>query len=191
VTDGTNIVTILHVNDTFVSLREGAPDYRDITGTIKGTEGPLSISSMYFLRIDPRILIVPVESTQAGALGVHIYPTALEPFKFPEAVLISGGGRFYGEVEFKLDAQTPGYVRMQSRVLSRLFGEFSPSAGDLVFSKTGELLGVMVNNSYCRLVDNFIPSAELPFGTGLLDRKTSEIFAAQRARVLRLPTRLQ
>ncbi len=117
--------------------------------------------------------------------------TMLEPFKFPEAVLISGGGRFYGEVEFKLDAQTPGYVRMQSRVLSRLFGEFSPSAGDLVFSKTGELLGVMVNNSYCRLVDNFIPSAELPFGTGLLDRKTSEIFAAQRARVLRLPMRLQ
>jgi hypothetical protein len=52
-------------------------------------------------------------------------------------------------VEFKLDPQTPGYVRMKTRILSRVFGEFSPSTGDVVISRQGELLGLMVNGEYC------------------------------------------
>jgi predicted nucleic acid-binding Zn-ribbon protein len=192
VTDGTNVVALFHVNDTVASLRENAPDWRSIQGTIAGTAGePVGIGSMFFLRLDPRLMVVPVDAARAETLGVRLYPTALEPFKFSEAVLISGGGDKFGEVEFKIDPQTPGYVRMQSRVLSRLFGEFAPSAGDLVFSKTGELLGVMVNNTYCRLVDSFLPGAELPFGDQIADRRTGTIFESQRRRVLQMPFRLQ
>jgi hypothetical protein len=78
---------------------------------------------------------------------------------------------------------------MKSRILSGLFGEFSPSTGDLVFSKTGELLGIMANGSYCVIVDSFTPSVEVPFGSGL--EKTSEVLARMRNRVARLPERLQ
>ena len=191
VTDGTNVVSLFHVDDTVASLREGAPDWKSIKGEMSAAGKQLPMSAMFFLKLDPRIMSAPVDPALAADLGVHIYPTALEPFKFPEAVLVSNGGARFGEVEFKLDPQTPGYVKMQSRVLTRMFGEFSPSAGDLVFSKTGELLGVMVNNTYCVLVDNFLPAVELPFGPDIRDRKTSNIFALQRARVMRLPFRLQ
>ena len=40
----------------------------------------------------------PLAHRIAAALGVKVYPTALEPFKFPEAVLVNGGGKGYGEV---------------------------------------------------------------------------------------------
>ncbi|RME70022.1 MAG: hypothetical protein D6781_07325, partial [Verrucomicrobia bacterium] len=95
------------------------------------------------------------------------------------------------EVEFKLDPQTPGYVKMQSRVFSRMFGEFSPSRGDLVFSKTGEILGVMVNNSYCVLLSSFVPSAELRFGEDLPEGETESVLRRQWNRIQRLPMRLQ
>ncbi len=190
VTDGANIISLFHVKNTVASLREGAPDWQSIQGAISGGGTRVPIPRMYFLKVDPRLMAVPIQPEEAAALGARIYPNALEPFKFPEAVLISDGGDRFGEVEFKIDPETPGYVRMQSRVLSRLFGEFSPSAGDLVFSKTGELLGVMVNNTYCALLESFLPAVELPFGENL-DQKTSGIFATQRARVMRLPIRLQ
>jgi hypothetical protein len=136
-------------------------------------------------------VVVKIDPTIAAGFGVRIYPTAAEPFKFSEAVIISQGGKFYGEVEFKLDPQTPGYVRMKTKIFSSLFGEFSPSAGDVVLSKTGELLGMMVTDTYCVLIDNFAGAAELPCGTALLELKTSEILSRQRDRIQRMPVKLQ
>ncbi len=46
-------------------------------------------------------------------------------------------------------------VGMKNRRFTRLFGEFSPSTGDLVLSKTGEFLGIMVNSDYCAVVKSF------------------------------------
>jgi hypothetical protein len=191
VSDGTNVFALFHVNDTAASFRDGVADWREIEGHLNAGGRQIAIDRLSFLAIDPRIVVVPLDPTTAASFGVKIYPTALEPFKFPQAVIISRGGQYYGEVDFKLDAQTPGYVKMQTKVLTRMFGEFAPNTGDLVFSKTGELLGVMANDTYCVLVDNFRGAAELPFGANLEEKKTSEIIGGQKERILRLPLRLQ
>jgi predicted nucleic acid-binding Zn-ribbon protein len=189
VSDGKNVYALFHVSDTPATFREFAADWREIDGILSRGGRQAAALGLKSLLIDPRVAVVQVDATTAAALGSRVYPTAAEPFKFPEAVLVSGGGKYYGEVEFKLDPQTPGYVKMKSRIFSGLFGEFSPSSGDIVFSKTGELLGLMVNNDYCVLVDNFAVSAELPFGAGLA--RTSEVLSRMRDRVARLPLRLQ
>lgn len=92
-------------------------------------------------------------------------------------------GSYYGEVEFKLDSATPGFVKMQTKIFSSIFGEFSPSTGDLVLSKTGELLGVMVNRRYCALVNNFVPVASLDL-SGNLDTYELEKTLRQLNRVM-------
>ena len=191
VTDGTEVYALLHVNDTVANFRESPADWRVLEGRISANGRQLAIDRLRFLVIDPRVVVARLDPAAAAGLGVRIYPTAAEPFKFSEAVIISQGGKYYGEVEFKLDPQSPGYVRMKTRIFSSLFGEFSPSAGDLVFSKTGELLGLMVTDGYCVLIDNFAGAAELPFGSSLQDSRTSEVIARQKDRVLRLPLRLQ
>src|SRR5690606_1697533 len=124
------------------------------------------------------------------ALGVKSSRIALDPFKFTEAVLISNGGAGYGEVPFKLDPADPRYVRMDNRLVRRLFGDFSPSRGDLVLSKTGELLGIMVNSEYCAIVTNFLPAQTLRTGEAGSQR-TSVIFTDLAGRLARLPLRLQ
>jgi hypothetical protein len=191
VTDGRDTFALLHISDTPFSLSEPGWNWNTLkaefsNGTYRG-----AADRLIFLALDPRVAVLPVTAAQRIALGVKAYPIALEPFKFTEALLISNGGAGYGEVPFKLDPTNPSYVRMDNRLVTRLFGDFSPSRGDLVLSKTGELLGIMVNNEYCALVNNFLPSQVIRTGPDLATRPTSKQFDDLSQRLRRLPLRIQ
>lgn len=192
VTDGDQTYALMHIADTPFSVRENGADWETFTAAFTGRNGVSHrMERMDFLSMDPRIAALPVPAAAVPSMGLKVYQTALDPFKFPEAVLISGGGAGYGEVAFKLDASQPGYVQVDNRLMKRLFGDFSPSRGDLVFSKTGELLGIMVNSDYCALVTNFLPSHTLPTGDELTDRPTGAVLDALVARYRALPLKLQ
>lgn len=191
ITDGTQVYALLHLDDTPFSVRESGADWEQLR--VEFTKGAYrsSVARVDFLSLDPRVVVLPVAAEQVVALGVKVYDTALEPFKFPEAVLISGGGAGYGEVAFRLDAAMPGYVRVDNRLLTRLFGDFAPSRGDLVFSKSGELLGIMVSGDYCALVNNVLPARSIPTGDDIKGQATGRILDELAARYRALPPRLQ
>ena len=140
-----------------------------------------------FASLDPRVITVPLSAADAGRLGGEPYLLALDPFRFPEAVLISAGGAGYGELPFKLDPRNPGYVKVDNRLVRRLFGDFSPSRGDLVLSKTGELLGIMVTADTCALITNFLPQRVLKLGDDLKATPTGPELDAVARRYLQLP----
>lgn len=192
VTDGTQVYALMHISDTPFPLTENGYDWDKLAIEFSRPSGYRSpAKELQFLSVDPRVVVIPVEAAQAQALGVKVYPTALDPFKFSEAVLVNGGGRGYGEVGFKLDASQPGYVRVDNRFFKRLFGDFAPSRGDLVLSKTGEILGIMVNSDYCAVVNNFLPSRKLAAGDNISANKTSGTLNELYARVMSLPLKLQ
>ena len=137
------------------------------------------------------MIAIPVSAAQAAALGAKVYQTTLDPVKFPDVVLISSSGKGYGEVSFKLDASQPGYVRVDNRIVKRLFGDYDPTRGDLVLSKTGELLGVMVTNDYCALVNNFLPAHWVKTGDDLHNAGIAAVLNDLGARYRALPFRLQ
>lgn len=192
VTDGVKTYALLHISDTPFPLVERGYDWDKLSVEFSNAAGGRREGhELQFLSVDPRVVVIPVDDEQVKALGVKVYPTALDPFKFPEAVLVSGGGRGYGEVGFKLDSSQPGYVRVDNRFFKRLFGDFAPSRGDLVLSKTGEILGIMVNSDYCAVVNNFLPARTLPTGDNLSAQKTSATLNNLYARVMSLPLKLQ
>jgi len=157
VTDGTQVMALLHAVDTPFIPANPAIGLDQPKVSVSGPGGVLAAAAATFLRADPRCLGVPV----TGAVqrpGLRVYPLAKNPYRFPDALLVSRGGRYYGEVEFRIDTKTPGYVRMKTRILSRIFGEFSPSTGDIVVSRTGEILGIMVNPEYCAVLTDLQPS---------------------------------
>lgn len=166
VTDGKATYALLHVDDTPLNLRDGAESWERLTATFSKGSYRANAQEISFLALDPRVVVIPVSDTEVASLGAKVYQTALDPFKFPEAVLISNGGAGYGEVPFKLEPTNASYVRMDNRLVRRLFGEFSPSRGDLVLSKTGELLGIMVNSEYCAVINNFLPAQTVSVGEG-------------------------
>ena len=192
VTDGLQVYALLHVADSPFSLIEPGLDWDKIA--IEFTRPPAyrsTAASFSFLSVDPRVIAIPVTTAQAAALGAKVYHTTLDPVKFPEVVLISSNGKGYGEVSFKLDAAQPGYVRVDNRLVKRLFGDYDPTRGDLVLTKTGELLGVMVTSDYCALVTNFLPSRSIKTGDDLAKAGIGTALDDVSARYRALPFRLQ
>jgi hypothetical protein len=192
VTDGKDTFALFHVNDTpFVSLSDTSWNWNSLTVDFRKGAYKRSPKELRFLALDPRIVVVPVTAEEQAAMGVKSYPVALEPFKFTEALIISNGGAGYGEVPFKLDPANPSYVRMDNRLIRQLVGNFSTSRGDLVLSKTGDLLGIMVNSEYCAIVNNFLPSQVMRLGDDLASRPTAPQLDDLNLRLRKLPLRIQ
>jgi len=193
VTDGRQVYALLHITDTVFSLGENGIDWESLTIELsKGGRSRSAASQVQFLTQDPRIVVLPLDPIQATGLGAKVYSLAHDPFKFPDAVLIDGGGRGYGEVGFKLDSADPGFVRVDNRLFKRMFGaqDFTPKRGDLVLAKTGELLGIMVNNDYCAVLKNFVPAKTIRAGSDLRNQYTGAIFEDMIARVRAMPLKL-
>jgi hypothetical protein len=193
VTDGTKTYALLHIADTPFPLYDNTYDWQKIAVDFSGPQGyQTSGKELDFLSLDSRIVVIPVDDDQVAALGVKVYKMALDPFKFPEAVLVHAGEKSgYGEVPFKLDPDNRSYVKVENKLLKRLFGDFGTARGDLVLSKTGELLGVMVNSDYCAVVNNFLPAKTLKTGDNVSDQKSSLVLNDLAARVRSLPLPLQ
>lgn len=190
VSDGNRVYALMHLSDTPFGLSEVATDYDQVGGRlVRGTfNAPLA--ELQFLALDPRLVVAPIDASLAALMGAKIYPLAKEPFKFPEAVLVRADDGRYGETPFRIDMASNRYVKLDNRIVTRLFGEIAPKRGDLVFSKTGDLIGMMVNNEYCAVLGDFTPAYTMKTGDNP-EPKTSTILGEAWTRLQRLPVKLQ
>ncbi|AOS43104.1 Chromosome partition protein Smc [Lacunisphaera limnophila] len=190
VSDGDRVYALMHLSDTPFTLSEVPTDYDQVTGRLARGSFNAPIAELNFLRLDPRLVVAPVDPALSALMGTKIYQLAKEPFKFPDAVLVRADDGRYGETPFRIDPANASYVKLDNRISTRLFGEIAPKRGDLVFSKTGDLIGIMVNNDYCAVLGNFAASHKLQAGDNP-EPKTSTILADLQTRWSRLPIRLQ
>ena len=162
------IHAITHVRETPYRLAANALGWRESAASLSGPNtGAQPLHHVRFLRSDPRIVIAPVgppDSPQVKALGVKPYKLAAKPFKFPKAFIMKRDGRSFGEVVFRMDPRNRDYVKFDKSLVRSIMGDFSPSQGDLVFSQTGELLGIMANNRYCHVITGVSPAGAVVFG---------------------------
>jgi len=191
VSDGRNIFALCHVQDTPLTLWNPGTDWEALTGTLSHNASSVAIGSLSFQLQDPRVVLVPVTASQARELGCQVYPISPDPFKFQDAVLVGTRENYYGECKFEIDVSTPDYLKLDRNVLKGLFGKFNPSRGDLVFSRTGQLLGIMANSTYCMMIRNFDPAATFQFGQDVRQQHTGGTLSALYAQISQLPSKLQ
>lgn len=190
VSDGSAIYALMHVSDTPFALSEVPAEYDQVTGQLSRGTFNAPVGELRFLRLDPRLIAVPVDSSMVGLMGAKVYTIAKDPFKFPEAVLLRADDGKYGDTALRIEQDNPGYLRLDNRIVTRLFGEISPKRGDLVFSKSGELIGMMVNNDYCAVLGDFSAANTLQAGEPP-QPKTSTVLGGAYSRLMRLPFKLQ
>jgi hypothetical protein len=191
VTDGTNTCAICHIEDTPLTLWDPGTDWDGLTGRLMGHLGDVAIRSMTFHREDPRVVMFPVSAADAVKLGCKVYRISNAPYKFQDAVLVGADSGYYGECDFQMDLNTPQYVKLDRSLLRGLFGKFNPSRGDVVFSRTGQLLGIMVNSTYCLMIHDFAAAATLTFSPNVRKQHTGDTLAQLYDDVYQLPPRLQ
>jgi len=192
VTDGKDTFAICHVDDTPLTLWDPGTDWDGLSGTFAGrATNESAVQSISFHRDEPRLVMFPVSQAEAQQLGCKVYRIAKDPYKFQDAVLIGADSGYYGQCDFQIDLNTPQYVRLDRSLLKGLFGKFNPSRGDVVLSRTGELLGIMVNGSYCYVINDFIAAATLAFGPNVRGEHTGDTLARLYDHVFQMPPRLQ
>lgn len=191
VTDGTNTFALCHVSDTPLAFWSPGADWRELKGTLTRSSANVPIKSMSFGWPDPRVVLIPVTKDEVQQLGGKVYRISSDPYKFQDAVLVGAQENYYGECRFQIDANTPQYVKLDRNFIKGLFGQFNPSRGDLVLSKTGELLGVMANGTYCRMIHTFDPAATVQFGDDVRAQHTGETLSRLYSFVTSMPPGLQ
>jgi len=189
--DGTNIFAFCHLEDTPFTFWRPGIDWQSMAGTLSGGMALTSIHNVIFDQQDPRVVLLPVSAAEARQFGCKIYHVSADPFKFQDAILVGAREGYYGECRFEIDLTTPQYVKLDRSFLKGLFGKFNPSSGDLVFSKGGELLGIMVNGTYCLMIHDLKPAATLQFGDNVTTQHTGETLARLHDTVLGMPFKLQ
>ena len=190
-TDGTNTFALCHLQDTPLTLWSPGAKWEDLSGTLAYASGVYQIETVSFSAQDPRVVMIPIPPPQAKALGCRVYKLVRDPFRFQDVVVAGTRENYYGVCKFQIDLDTPKYVKMDRNSLRGLFGKFNPSSGDLVFSQSGDLLGIMVNNNYCLLVRGFDPGETLHFGPQGHNQPTAETLSSLYAVVSQLPYKLQ
>ncbi len=191
VRDKSGVYALMHIKDSPLALARPAVGLEKVVSSVTKRRRDLAFRPLEFLMADPRLVVIPVNETLASITGVKVYDLTTDPFKFAKAVLIGKGGGYYGEAEFRLDPRNPEFVKMKGGFFKSLFGEFSPSSGDLVLSKSGELLGVMVNSDYCVVLRNLdrVPNSELTKTHRKID--TKRVLEALKSRLDKLPFSVQ
>lgn len=191
VTDGTNTFAVCHIQDTPLTLWNPGAQWDELSGTLARGPGVIQIQSISFDATDPRIVMIPISEEAVRACGGKVYRISADPYKFQDAVVIGTQESYYGESNFQIDLTAPQYLKMDHNSLKGLFGKFNPSSGDLVFSKTGTLLGVMANNNYCVMIRGFTPGATFRFGPDGRNQPTAQTLSALYALVSEMPYKLQ
>jgi hypothetical protein len=170
---------ITHVKETPLRIAANAIGWKETHGHLSKERGKVhNLHHVRFLKSDPRIIVAPVgppNSAQVTALGVKPYKLAKKPFKFPKAFIMKKDGRKFGEVIFQMDPKNRDYVKLDKSFIRSMMGEFSPTQGDLVFSQTGELLGLMANSRYCHIIQKVTPAAAVMFGKNDSDGMSSTL----------------
>jgi hypothetical protein len=191
VTDGTNMFALCHVEETPLTFLSSGTQWDSLTGTLSHGTTNVPIRAMSFHLEDPRVVLIPVAAAETQRLGAKVYHISTTPFKFQDVVLVGASGGYYGECKFEIDLTAPAYVKLDRSLLRGLFGKFNPSRGDLVFSKTGDLLGIMANDTYCLLIHNFGANATIRFGQDVRAQNTGYTLSALYTIVQQMPPKLQ
>lgn len=191
VTDGTNTLAVCHVQDTPLTMAIPATDWDSLAITLRHDGSQIPLQTFSFSRVDPRVIGMILSPSQSGQLKTKIYHTSADPFKFQDAVLIGAQGDYYGDCKFQIDPKNPDYVKLDRSLIKGLFGKFNPSRGDLVFSRTGELLGIMANDSYCMVLKKFDTNATFQLAQSLRSQYLAEILSRYYVSIQNKPMELQ
>ena len=191
-TEGTQVYALFHVDDTPLTIWNPGTDWNRLTTVLAHGAVAFSGVRLSFLAQDPRVIVVPIGEAQAKQYGVKIYKAAADPFKFQDAVIVGASESYYGECKFQIDASTPAqYVKVDRNLLKGLFGKFNPSRGDLVFTKNGDLMGIMVNGEYCAVLNKVTATRTINLGNEVASQQTGQMLSQLYDRVFQMPQKLQ
>ena len=149
---------------------------------------PSSISS---LAEDPRMLAIeiPKDFIEKEKIEPIVRPENF--FAYSDCVVINPSKFYYGQIPFRADFKNPTYAKLDVGLIQSVFGEFSPSAGDVVITRSGNVIGCMIDGSIALLYKTITPLDVLPLGNNYDKKHTAQFVKVNSEKLKQLPLRLK
>ncbi len=184
--DGSFAYSLVHAKDSPFRLQPRPRSLSKVTGVITSPKlkTPIIVKEIAFMD-DPRILIVPLylnPKQLRATTSIEFFNAPSNPYLFSEAVVVDAKEGRFGQTDFVRDEKDSRYIKVSHNNFAFVTGAFDPGKGDLVFSKNGELLGIMVNNNYAFHVKNLgariHSGSRTVLGTSFIPEKTNSLLSS-------------
>ena len=110
----------------------------------------------------PGVALIPLPRDAVDRAGREVFRLAEDPLRFESVVITSTELGAYGELPTRVEPGG-GALRVQREFLDQIFGDFRPRQGDFVFSRTGELIGLLVESERAVILATLSPGETLTF----------------------------
>ncbi len=137
---------------------------RSLNAYLEAGDTRFRIPQMGILDQDRTLLFLPLTEEIVDRLEVKTFAAAADPFRFEDMVVVDLPESRFGESGFRIDTAKPSHLEVDSRVFSALFGQFSPSAGNLAFTRAGEFLGIVTRPGEAWMVEPVRTGGKIDFG---------------------------
>lgn len=186
VEDGDQLFALLHIDDSPFAHRWSDGSVERVDGYITLGDRTFRLSEVRFLTADPRILAIPLPRRILEENQWEAARLSSDPFHFDRTVVINNRDNQFGESGFRLRPDGLNYVELDRRILSRIFGDFGPSTGNLVMTRSGDLLGVVVDSRHAPVLRSLDTGARIRLGDHFSSSESRSTLQNQRAAIPRL-----
>ncbi len=154
----------LHVSQTPFADPDRRRFLRGLDLYLEGNGTRFRVPQLGILSADRSVLFLPIPDEIADRLVGKEFETAESPFRFEDLVVVDLPESRYGETGFRIQPDRPGHIEVDNKIFSSLFGEFSPSAGDLAFTRTGNFLGIVARGGEAWMAGDVEAAGKINFG---------------------------
>lgn len=131
---------------------ERASFRNELSAIVEIGDQAFAMREVGFLEGAPDVAAIRIPASLMEEKEKEAFAIAEDPLQFSEAVLVRKDEEAYGEIPTRVPSGEEGFLEVQNRLMTRLFGEFSPSTGDYVFSRGGALIGIMISGDRARIL---------------------------------------
>jgi hypothetical protein len=191
--DGTQAYTLFHLSRTQFGSQKTGGEWKSLTAVLERSQVAFSGVRLSFLAQDPRVVVVPIGSRQADMLGASIFKLASLTNRNVEAVIVSLSDDAAADCTLAIDPGLLRYGQVNRKSIRWRLPQtvHNLSAGDLVFSTSDELIGILVNTDYCAILTSVVPAKTIQLGSDTLSQQPGTVLAETLQRIQELPEKLK
>ena len=140
---------------------------------------------------DPRLLAIEVPKEFIDKEKIDPLTRPENFFAFSDCVVINPSKFYYGQIPFRADFKNPAYAKLDVGLIQSVFGEFSPTSGDYVMTRSGNIIGSMIDGSLALLFKTITPLDTLQVGQNYTEKATASFVKINSEKLKKLPLNLK
>ena len=140
---------------------------------------------------DPRLLAIEFPKEFIDKEKIEPLSRPENFFAFSDCVVINPSKFYYGQIPFRADFKNPAYAKLDVGLIQSVFGEFSPSSGDYVMTRSGNIIGSMIDGSLALLFKTITPLDTLQVGQNYTEKATASFVKINSEKLKKLPLNLK